>query len=197
MEEIFQVPILGDSSIGKTALLTRLVYNRFDDQTSPSIGGTNFTITLDGSGKPHKVTLVDTAGSEKYNSLTKSYIKQADIVVLCFESDNIKSLQNLKSWYDFAIDAVKEKTPRFVYVKTKVDFMDGLIPEEAITEVLNGLGANEYTSTSSQNGTGINELKAKLYQIASELKPPEKIGIQITNENEQPDGNNGKLMGCC
>ena len=70
--ESFKIITLGDSFVGKTSLLKKYVHNIFDENITNTIG-MNITyknITLK-NNEEIRLKLVDTAGTEKYKSISK------------------------------------------------------------------------------------------------------------------------------
>ena len=95
----FRIITIGDSGVGKTAIIRRYVYNTFDQENLSTIG-VNFSfkeIILKNSQRL-KLKLIDTAGQEKYRSLSKSYYKNADGVLFVFSLNDLQSFQNLNDW---------------------------------------------------------------------------------------------------
>ena len=86
-----KVVIIGDSSVGKTSILFRFVYNKFDQQNMPTLGAgfkTTEVAFIDPqtqeAGKT-KLNLWDTAGQEKFDALTKIYFKQAEAAIIVYD----------------------------------------------------------------------------------------------------------------
>ena len=77
-----KVIIIGDSSVGKTSILFRYVYNQFDVNSMPTLGAgfkskeIHWTDKM-GVQQTTRVQIWDTAGQEKFDSLTKMYFKGA------------------------------------------------------------------------------------------------------------------------
>ena len=98
-ELIFKIITIGDSGVGKTSIVRRYVYNVFDESTMSTIG-LSFCfkeITLK-NGKKIQLKLLDTAGQEKYNALTKSYFKNAEGVLFVFDFNQLESFENIGHW---------------------------------------------------------------------------------------------------
>ena len=70
-----KVIFIGDSAVGKTSLLFRFINGRFDANVQPTYGAGFKTkeVPYDDEGHTVKLYLWDTAGQEKYQSLTKMY----------------------------------------------------------------------------------------------------------------------------
>ena len=106
-----KVIVLGSPGVGKTALITRYKTRKFI-QNIPSTSGSNFvTITKIIDNKKYILNFWDTAGQEKYKSLTQSFTKNAKIVLLIYSIVDKKSLQDLDVW----LNLVKERNGKKGY----------------------------------------------------------------------------------
>lgn len=90
----YKLVSIGDASTGKTSLLARFGQKTFDEHQRSTIG-VEFS-AVEHSGV--KMTLWDTAGQERYRTLTSSYYRGADIVLIVYAVSNRDSFQNLESW---------------------------------------------------------------------------------------------------
>lgn len=87
------------SIVGKTSLITRFMYDTFDDQYAATIG-IDFllkTMYLE-DNKTIRLQLWDTAGQERFRSLIPSYIRDSHVAVICYDITNKKSFENLNKW---------------------------------------------------------------------------------------------------
>ena len=78
----FKLLIIGECNVGKTSLKIRYTENKFDPNVKPN-AGIDFkvkTITL-GTLETVKLSIWDTAGSEKYRSIANSYFNNAQGIV--------------------------------------------------------------------------------------------------------------------
>ena len=75
--------LLGDSGVGKSCLISRYMYNTYNDYISATIGAQFMTKELlDGK---FRIDIWDTAGQERFRSLIPLYIKGANIIVLVLD----------------------------------------------------------------------------------------------------------------
>ena len=75
---IVKICILGESGVGKTSMLYQYVFKKFDPDSRPTIGcdfSTKMKSTAD--GKPLRLQLWDIAGQERFNAVSKMYIRGA------------------------------------------------------------------------------------------------------------------------
>ena len=88
-----KVVIVGDSSVGKTSILFRFVFDKFDEHNLPTLGAGFKTQVVpftkpDGSSGSTKLNLWDTAGQERFDALTKMYFKQAEAAIIVYDVTN-------------------------------------------------------------------------------------------------------------
>ena len=91
--------LLGDSGVGKTNFLTRFTKNVFL-QIFLSSQGVNqeSKIYRINNMYNYKFTLWDTAGQEKYKSISRQYYKKADGILLLFDVNDMGTFDNVNMW---------------------------------------------------------------------------------------------------
>ncbi|KGB80245.1 rab family protein [Cryptococcus deuterogattii 99/473] len=98
---ILKYVLIGDSSVGKSSLLVRLTDDRFD-LTEPTLGvefGSRI-LTVGEEGKRIKIQCWDTAGTESFRSITRSYFRGAAGALLVYDVTRRDSFEHVTSWLD-------------------------------------------------------------------------------------------------
>ena len=96
---VFKIITVGDSDVGKTAIIRRLVYNNFIPDTISTIGMNLFKYQITLKNKKDIIlTILDTAGQEKFKSLGKKYFTNAHGVLFVFAHNSLESFENIESW---------------------------------------------------------------------------------------------------
>ena len=95
-----KIIIPGSVGVGKTCIITRYKTGKFLEDI-PSTQGSNYVqIIKNINNKNYIFNFWDTAGQEKYNSLTKSFTKNSQIVILVYSIVDKKSFEALDFWLD-------------------------------------------------------------------------------------------------
>ena len=96
-----KVVIIGDTGVGKTSILFRYVYNKFESQMSSTFGAgfKSKDIPYNSDGDTIRLNLWDTAGQEKYDSVTKMYFKNAEAAIIVYDITNENSFERLQKYY--------------------------------------------------------------------------------------------------
>ncbi len=96
----FKLLIIGDSGVGKTNLATRYIFNRFSIENNSTIGVEYFSKYIILDQAKFKIHIWDSAGQERYKSITKSYYKGAKGALVVFDITKPESFENSEKWID-------------------------------------------------------------------------------------------------
>ncbi|KAH8045530.1 GTPase [Aureococcus anophagefferens] len=90
--------MIGDSAVGKTSLLLRYANDTFSSTFITTIG-IDFKIkTINLDGKRVKLQIWDTAGQEQFRTITRSYFRGAQGIVLVYDITDRGTLNSVRSW---------------------------------------------------------------------------------------------------
>ena len=120
-EVLYKILLLGDSSVGKTCFLMRYTDNTFQEIHMSTIGLDYKlkNVQLD-DGKMVKIQIWDTAGQDRFRSITKNYYKGAHGIILIYDITNKKSFENVRTWINQIKEEVSEKVS-IILVGNKID----------------------------------------------------------------------------
>uniref|UniRef100_A0A8C1JIE2 RAB6A, member RAS oncogene family n=1 Tax=Cyprinus carpio TaxID=7962 RepID=A0A8C1JIE2_CYPCA len=96
----FKLVFLGEQSVGKTSLITRFMYDSFDNTYQATIGIDFLSKTMYLEDRTVRLQLWDTAGQERFRSLIPSYIRDSTVAVVVFDITNVNSFQQTTKWID-------------------------------------------------------------------------------------------------
>ena len=163
----FKIIIIGNSGVGKTSILERFILDKFDESLLSTIG-INFSekVILLENSKKIKLKLYDTAGQEKFNSISKSYFRNADGVLFVYAVNDLNSFQNIKNWIELFMENHNGKKNIPLYLIENKNDLDRKVEEYLIDEFLNEYKF-EFKSTSAKlnDGNTINELFQELSEL--------------------------------
>jgi len=97
----FKCVMLGELSVGKTSLVTRLMYDTFDSNYDATIAIDLLSKTMDVEGRIIRLQLWDTAGQEKFRSLIPSYIRDCAATIIVYDITNSESFNQTSKWIDY------------------------------------------------------------------------------------------------
>ena len=166
-EYIFKIILIGSSSVGKSSILQRYIQKVFNESYSCTIGVDFFMKSLDIGDKSIKMQLWDTAGTEKFRSITTGYYRGANAAFIVFDLTSKQSFECLNEWienyYKYS-DPNSEKN--VVLIGNKCDLVDRReITQEEIDKFIKDNNIMYYETT-AKTGQNIDEC---FYFIAEKL----------------------------
>ena len=188
--ESFKVVLVGESGVGKTSMITQFIDQIFQEDQQSTTGGTFSTkdVICEGS-KILRFEIWDTAGQEKYRSLTTMFYKDANAAVMVYDVTRAESFEELKNYW---AKQIKENSPENIILVIAANKSD-LIEQEQVDEGEARNFAKElnaiFISTSAKSSEGINSLFeeiAKKYTGSTDIKIKEP-GEDEPHAEEQKD----------
>lgn len=203
-----QLVLCGDSSVGKTNLLSRFTRNEFVDDSKSTIG-TEFAtriVEVSALGRKYKVKVQiwDTAGQERYRAVTRTYYRDALGCLLVYSVASSKSLKHLDSWLaelrqQANADPVLALVGNKVDLKRKVERSEG----ESFAR-LNSIPI--FMETSAKTGEKVDELFIALAEHILRKNPAldkaNRAAIAagqniVLDDDDNLLGSGKKKKGCC
>ncbi|XP_039517320.1 ras-related protein Rab-18a [Pimephales promelas] len=93
-----KILIIGESGVGKSSLLLRFTDDTFDPEIGATIGVDFKVKTLAVDGNRAKLAIWDTAGQERFRTLTPSYYRGAQGVILVYDVSRRETFSKLENW---------------------------------------------------------------------------------------------------
>jgi small GTP-binding protein len=112
-----KVVILGESGVGKTSIISRFINDTFDEELVTTTGASYVSKSMKFSDKNQVLNfeIWDTAGQEKYRSLTQIFYKDASIAILVYDITNKDSFEELQNyWYEQIKDSAPKNIGKFI-----------------------------------------------------------------------------------
>uniref|UniRef100_A0A182P478 Ras-related protein Rab-43 n=1 Tax=Anopheles epiroticus TaxID=199890 RepID=A0A182P478_9DIPT len=109
---LFKIVLIGDSGTGKTCIVQRFKSGTFAESHGNTIGVDFSMKTVSVDGKKVKLQIWDTAGQERFRTITQSYYRSANGVLIVYDITKRSSFLSLQRW----IDEVRRYTPSNVMI---------------------------------------------------------------------------------
>ncbi|XP_055583786.1 ras-related protein Rab-41 isoform X1 [Falco biarmicus] len=187
----FKLVFLGEQSVGKTSLITRFMYDSFDNTYQATIGIDFLSKTMYLEDRTVRLQLWDTAGQERFRSLIPSYIRDSTIAVVVYDITNLNSFQQTSKWID-DVRTERGSDVIIMLVGNKTDLAD----KRQITTEEGEQRAKElnvmFIETSAKTGYNVKQLFRRVAAALPGMdSTPEKskedmIDIKLEKPPEQP-----------
>lgn len=175
---IYNLIFIGDMSVGKSALIYKLVKNKFLNNLCSTVGVDFHMKTLSVDGNPINVQLWDTGGQERYErafnlfypsftqlfchrfrSITVSYFRKADGVLIMYDVTNQRSFINVRSWMahlSVSQYAQRGSVTLGLFRQTVPRWIKSLSPQEYTEEIPAVLVGNK-TDLRTESGSAVSK----------------------------------------
>ena len=198
-EFLFKILLLGDSGVGKSSIILRYIENNFSQNLMNSIGVDFKLKNIEVKGKKVKLQVWDTAGQERFRTITTSYYKGAQAIIVVFDITDRDSFEHVKNWMADVDKFAKDGVLRILSGnKCDLEHQRKVSKDEG-KELASKYGIN-YIETSAKETTNIDELFVSTTETfinrqasgSNKTKTVEKQGIDLNKEEVQE-----KKRSCC
>lgn len=101
MEEykyLFKVVLIGNAGVGKTCLVRRFTQGLFPPGQGATIGVDFMIKSVEIDNEKVKLQIWDTAGQERFRSITQSYYRSANALILVYDISSQPTFDSLPHW---------------------------------------------------------------------------------------------------
>ena len=196
-----KIIIIGSVSVGKTSLLTRYATGKFQNIVKSTSNASFITKIKEVKNKKYEIKIWDTAGQEKYRSLTKIFIKDAKIAILVYAIDDLNSFNDLSMWLNI-IKEINSDNIIFGIAANKADlYKNSKVSDDQGKKYAKQIGAEWRSTSSLLDDCGIDDLVDVLFnEYVEELDLKKSRSLKadtIVLNNKTFDNENDKNSGCC
>jgi len=194
--------LLGHKNVGKTSVFNRYIHDEFG-QTTMTIGAYFGMKQCNLPDRSCNLAIWDTAGEEKFDSLTNFYCRNARAALICYDITNYESFQGLGRWVE-KIHNEAEPNCAILIIGNKADVVED---REDLRKV-SLAEAKRYASSinahvleaSAKSGKNIREAFEQVVRMCferQELIGTAKKGASSKNVNVNENPNRPSKGGCC
>lgn len=198
----YKIVFLGEQGVGKTSLITRFMYDTFDDNYQATIGIDFLSKTMYLDDKTIRLQLWDTAGQERFRSLIPSYIRDSRAAIVVYDITKRDSFEHIDKWIEDVNNERGKESVILCVVGNKTDLGEDrqVSTEEGKTKA-ELLGASIFMETSTKAGHNVKNLFKKIAKTLPEFQDADDVPldgnkshkaaenpgvIDISSEGDQP-----------
>lgn len=160
-----KIVVIGDSGVGKTNLIKRFLSHTFDENSKATVGVEFISKSYKINNHIFKIEIWDTAGEERYKSITSIYYKGSKGALIVYDITSKISFDNIGKW----ITEIREKTSKDISLmlvgnKTDLKQYREVSTEQAMNKAkLIGIPIMETSALDSTN------VKEAFYDLLKEI----------------------------
>ena len=165
---LYKIIIIGDTNVGKTALLSKYIKGIFQASPLPTVG-TEFAINFFKikEGGYIKAQIWDTGGREKYKSIAYYHYKKSVGGLIVYDITKRSTFENVKNWYNDLITLGK-KGCIIALVGNKLDLVERNERKREVEKYEAQAYAEDnhmlFFETSAYNGNNLNDIFEELLE---------------------------------
>jgi small GTP-binding protein len=196
---IFKIVLIGDSNVGKTNILSKYLQNEFNPDSKATVGVEFGSKTFNINDNVIKAQIWDTAGTEKYRSITNAYYKGAKGAFVVYDISRKTSFNNIDKWL-FDLKNNGDENINIILIGNKIDLehQREVTTEEGEKKAV--LNKASFIETSAKNGDNIekafNLMIENVYENfkkenenkenidSEELNKEKTLNLNSNNENQ-------------
>ncbi|EHY65088.1 GTP-binding protein YPTM2 [Nematocida ausubeli] len=189
---LFKILVVGSSGVGKTCILLRYTDSIYKETYGTTIG-VDFkmkNITVD--DKVVKLQLWDTAGQERFRTITSSYYRNANGILLVFDTTDPESFNDLKGWINEIRNNINSKIVIYI-LANKIDTGNILVSDEEISSFIEKYTSDNlmiigFSKVSAKTGEGVDHAFREIAHAIMKVSPPEKRKSKVNIEADESAG---------
>lgn len=184
-ESLFKLLIIGDTAVGKTCIMLRYVDNTFAKSMLSTIGVDFKTKTISVDHRSVKLQIWDTAGHERFRTITNAFYRGAMGILLVYDITNHKSFSNIAQWMkNISEQCSGGDEPVLIMTGNKSDLeANRVVSYEQGQEMATRYGA-KFLETSARSGDNVDEA---FRYLAEEILQKEVRTRRDTNPESRKD----------
>jgi len=160
-DDDIKVILVGRTGTGKTNIINAIIGAKFDSSEMSTSTAAFVEKTINVNNKDYHLAIWDTAGQEKFRSLTKIFIKDAKIVIFVYSITDKESFKEIDFWLETVKNILGDK-PVFGLAGNKKDlFQQEEVGDEEGEDKAKEIGAI-FKLTSAKTKIGIEDFVKKL-----------------------------------
>ena len=152
---IFKIILIGNSGVGKSCIINRYTREVFEENYKCTIGVDFLMKTIEIDGKTVKLQIWDTAGQEKYRSMSASYYRGANVAFVVFDITNRDSFNSLPSWIEAYYRNGPETQKNIILIGNKKDLENERVVTQDEAQQFSQTNNMIYFETSAREGENI------------------------------------------
>ena len=201
-----KIVIVGESGVGKSNLINRYNGGQFNPDSLPNNSSFFMSKNLKFGEKIYRINVWDTAGQEKYHSLTKIFLNEAKIAFIVYAINSKKSYQKIDFWYNLLKESCGDILVAIIGNKRDLYEVEQVNEEEAIKKA-KSLNAEFALTSAMEEETGFDEIVDKMIKkyiqnigesVENEVFSPKiKLNSDFLKEDKEDKKHKRKKKKCC
>lgn len=182
-DHLFKFILIGDSGAGKSCVLLRFADDTFTESYITTIGVDFRFRTVKFDGKKVKLQIWDTAGQERFRTITSSYYRGADGIIVVYDTTDRDSFNNVNNWVKEVNRYASESTVKLLLGNKSDKTAERAVPTEEAKALATSLNMH-FIEASARNGTNVEEAFVTVAKALAEQRSKEQTATQTAGPGQ-------------
>ena len=194
---MIKVKTVGDSNVGKSSIVLRFVEDTFSGEMQPTIGVEFKSKIFECYDKRVKATIWDTAGAERYRTITSNYYRGSHAIIFVYDVTERNSFENIEKFWLKEVRGFFPNTAEIVLllVGNKIDCEHSRKVTEEEGEELARKHGMMFIETSAKERIGVNEAFEEVVNKVLESPQVDEVTLKKGGPSDARTGPTVKLVG--
>lgn len=192
-DEKIKIMTLGNSDVGKTSFLIRFTKNKYNDSKFTTLGIDLVTKLIMLNNKKYQIGFYDTAGQERYKSISLNTVKNADGIILMYDITNQISYDSISEWMEKISENLESDIP-IMLIGNKCDLDNKRIISKEEGEELSDKYKLSFFETSNKTGENVEE---SVFDLVNKIIKTKKNDTIVKEKNIELNKNDIKEKEKC
>ena len=191
----FKMLVIGDSGVGKSCLISKVVKGVFNDLYHETVGLKFLAFNVRINGKVIKLQIIDVSGKELYRSLISNFYRNVSLAMMVYAINSKESFSHIETWLK-EVKLQSYPDIKIFLIGNKADLEeDRQVTSEEAKQFKDESGIHFFSEASSKIGLDAEEVfvKAAILLYSEYLESIQKLKEKVKNKGDRKRGFNDKL----
>ena len=191
----FKMLVIGDSGVGKSCLISKVVKGVFNDLYHEPVGLKFLAFNVRINGKVIKLQIIDVSGKELYRSLISNFYRNVSLAMMVYAINSKESFSHIETWLK-EVKLQSYPDIKIFLIGNKADLEeDRQVTSEEAKQFKDESGIHFFSEASSKIGLDAEEVfvKAAILLYSEYLESIQKLKEKVKNKGDRKRGFNDKL----
>ena len=192
-----KIVVLGAKNVGKTSVINRYCNGTFSDKTKSTIGAGFYTHTCHVGSTTVSMMLWDTAGEERFRSVTPSLLRGTSGLILVFDLQDAETLTELNVYFEMYLNTVEGEDDDYpvIVLGNKCDLGPGAVTDEVVHAWMERNNLKMFERVSALSGDNVD---AAFQRFLEDLvKKMETVRLNPVSIAVEPTAPQAEKKKCC
>eukprot|EP01104_Vermistella_antarctica_P019440 TRINITY_DN7614_c0_g1_i1.p1 TRINITY_DN7614_c0_g1~~TRINITY_DN7614_c0_g1_i1.p1 ORF type:complete len:196 (+),score=39.59 TRINITY_DN7614_c0_g1_i1:268-855(+) len=182
----YKLILLGNIDVGKTSLILRFTEDTFSEDIQGEIDSKYRDLNID--GKTCRLIITDTAGQERFRTLTSSYYRNADAIIVVYDITDQESFTDVEGHITEGT-RYSQRSEKFL-VGNKADLDDERVADKEEGQALADKHNILFYETSAKTGNGVDHFFESVAKnlMGSAPSAPTSKGVDLAAPSKKKKG---------